>query len=164
MRHLGSRVPLEAKAGLIQQLGRHREITLSLQDPPVSEVRREVRKKALDVLALAVPGNQPHDRKCVSKVVQPWLETRRRRTTNTGFLTQSLKNKFGGLTSDAFEFLAWREAERSQSCALSATVGRYQSKDSMQIRSNRNEAALEEFGLANRKHTRGKIKVTEIKA
>ena len=66
MRHLRPGITLEAEAGLLQQLGGHGEVALGVAQHAVSKVDRQVRKKPLDVLALAVPGDEANDREGVS--------------------------------------------------------------------------------------------------
>ena len=51
----------------------------------VTEVRGEMREKALHVLSLAIPGNQTRDRECVPEIVQPWLKTPSIESENSSF-------------------------------------------------------------------------------
>jgi hypothetical protein len=73
MRHLRSGVTFKAEAGLFEQFGRHREITLCRAYLAMSEVRREVRQEPLHVFAFAVPGNEANDCEGVTEIVQSGL-------------------------------------------------------------------------------------------
>src|SRR6059036_233963 len=74
--HLQVGIALEAPAGLAQEVRRHGEIDLSLGQADVAEVGRELRQQALDVRALAVPGDQPVHSEGVPEIVQARLEVR----------------------------------------------------------------------------------------
>jgi ribosomal protein S7 len=74
MRRLRSGVTLEADAGLLQQFGGHAEIALRILESSMSEIDRQVGQEPLDVLALAIPGDEANDRERVTEVMQSWLE------------------------------------------------------------------------------------------
>jgi ribosomal protein S7 len=74
MRHLRSRVALEAEAGLLQQFGGHAEIALRILESSMSEIDRQVGQESLDVLTLAIPGDEANDREGVTEVMQSRLE------------------------------------------------------------------------------------------
>jgi hypothetical protein len=133
MRHLRSGIAFEANTSLFQQFGRHREVALGLHDPPVSKVGREMGEKALNVLALTVPGNQAHNGKRVPKIVQARLEIRCRRATDTRFLTQPLKDEFGSLAFDAFVLLCSQKWRCSGSTLCGPLLIYVSSKDALQI-------------------------------
>jgi hypothetical protein len=92
MRCLRSGVALKAEAGLLEQLGGHGEIALGVTQHAVSEVGRQVRKKPLDVLALAVPGDEANDREGVAEVMQARLESSIVRTRDACLFTKPLED------------------------------------------------------------------------
>ena len=100
MRHLRSGVALEAEAGLLEQFGGHGEVALGVAQHAMSEVDRQVRKEPLDVLALAVPGDEANDREGVAEVMQSRLESSIVRARDACLFTKPLEDELRSLTRD----------------------------------------------------------------
>src|SRR5438128_416636 len=73
MIRLPAGVPLEATAGLLQQVGRHGEVDLRMPDVDVPQVDREVVKKPLHIRPLLIPLDQAMNGEAMTHVVQPRL-------------------------------------------------------------------------------------------
>ena len=84
-------VPLEERAGLLQQFGRHGQVNLRVRQAVMPEVNGEVIDQPLHVRTLPVPLCQAVDRKGVAKVVQPRLEATAIGALDAGMFPQSLE-------------------------------------------------------------------------
>jgi hypothetical protein len=100
MRYLRSGVALEAEAGLLEQFRGHGEVALGVAQHAVSKVDRQVRKKPLDVLALAVPCDEANDREGVAEVMQTRLESSIVRARDACLFTKPLEDELRSLTCD----------------------------------------------------------------
>ena len=100
MRHLRPGVTLEAEAGLLEQFGGHGQIPLGVTQHAMSEIDRQVRKKPLDVLALAIPSDEANDREGVTEVMQSRLESSTVRARDAGLFTEPLEDELRSLARD----------------------------------------------------------------
>src|SRR5271170_7610851 len=100
MRYLRSGIAFEAEAGLLEQLGGHREVALGVAQHAMSEIDRQMGQEPLDVLALAIPGDEANDREGMAEVMQPWLEGGIAGARYAGLFTKPLEDEFCGLTRD----------------------------------------------------------------
>ena len=64
------RVPGEALTGLVQEFGRHLEVTLGRSDIEMAEIGGKLRKQSLDILAGAIPCDDAVHGRCVAKIMQ----------------------------------------------------------------------------------------------
>ena len=84
-------VALKAQAGLAEQFGRHREITLCCLQIDMTKIGGQLGQKILYVGTAAIPGDDPVNSSRMTKVMQTRLVTRSALATNTREIAQSAK-------------------------------------------------------------------------
>jgi hypothetical protein len=62
----------KALARRLEQIRRHLKVALGRSDIEVTQVRGELWKQSLNVLAGAIPCEHPMHGRCVTNVMQPW--------------------------------------------------------------------------------------------
>ena len=129
----------------------------------MSQVGRQVRKETLDVLAFAVPGDEPHDGKGMAQIVKARLVAGILRTRYAGFFAQAFEDKLGCLASDRLT-----PASSEQWGCLGAYVFRPLSidivaEDIAEIGSDWHETALEELCLTDGQDASISIEIVQLK-
>jgi hypothetical protein len=161
MRCLRSGVALEAEACLLEQFAGHGEIPLRVTQHAVSKVDRQVRKKPLDVLALAVPGDEANNREGVAEVMQARLESSTVRARNACLFTKPLEDKFRSLTHDGSSLDGYEKRSRLGAESLRPLAFDVAAQYAAKIVANRDKAALEELGLTDGKDACACIEVRQ---
>ena len=78
-------------ARFVQEFLGHRQIARRFPNAYVAQIGRQVRKKTLNILTLAIPCHKPPDRERVPEVME------------TGLVIKAVRAFHAGFISDAFE-------------------------------------------------------------
>ena len=161
MRRLRSGVALEAEAGLLEQFGGHGEVALGVAQHAMSEIDRQVGQEPLDVLALAVPGDETNDREGMAEVVQSRLKAGIVGARYACLFTKPLEDKFRSLTHDGSSLDGSEKRSRLGAGSLRPLAFYVAAQYAAQIVANWDKAALEELGLADGKDSCACIEVRQ---
>jgi hypothetical protein len=77
-----------------------RKATIRFANPHVAQIGRQVRKKALNVLTLAIPGHKPPDRERMPEVMKTRLIVKPVRAFHIGFIADAFERQFCGQMCD----------------------------------------------------------------
>jgi hypothetical protein len=69
-------VSFKTVAGFLQKVRGHAQVDLSCPDMDMAKINGQQGEQALHIRALAVPGDEPVNRKAVPEIVYPWLMAR----------------------------------------------------------------------------------------
>jgi hypothetical protein len=149
MRRLRSGVALEAEAGLLEQLGGHGEVALGVAQHAMSEIDRQVGQEPLDVLALAVPGDETNDREGMAEVVQSRLKAGIVGARYACLFTKPLEDELRCLARDGRSLLGSEKRSRLRTDSRRPLPFDVVAQHAAKVCADRDEAALEELGLAD---------------
>ena len=84
-------VQFKAMARLVQQFLGHRQIARRFTDTHVTQVGRQMRQKALHILAFTILSHKPPDRERVAEVMETWLKVKTVRAFHAGFIANAFE-------------------------------------------------------------------------
>src|SRR5665213_1155733 len=127
----------------------------------MSEIDRQVGQEPLDVLALAILGDEADDREGVAEVMQPWLEGDIVGARYAGVFTKPLEDEFRRLARDGRSLDGSEKRSHLGARSLRPLAIDVAAQYAAKIVANRDEAALEELGLTNSQNTSIGVEVSQ---